>query len=287
MAEPTIACVIPSHLRAARLEVALESVLGQRRAPDEVLVVDDAGDDATRAVVDRFARRSSIAVRYVRNDSRPGASASRNVGASASTATALAFLDDDDRWEADYLERAAAALGGVDFVVTWLAVDLGDGMRAGPSMRAGLLADEVLALNPGMTGSNLLITRAAFEAVGGFDEDLWVSNDKDLLIRLLDDGRRYAVVSEPLAVKQAHPDARLASPGPRRLEAMDRYLSKYGDRLSRRDRRLLLAKRARVVFKAETRVVPRVASALRYAWLTRGRGRRQLTGDAESQDGSS
>src|SRR5690606_32732850 len=122
------------------------------------------------------------------------AGSSRNVGARLATGDLLAFLDDDDMWEPDHLESLHAVLldEHADVAVGWTRSD--DPGFVFARIRPGLTARQVVSVNPGFVGSNFLITAEAFAAVGGFDPTLRVSNDQDLLVRLLAAGRTYAVV---------------------------------------------------------------------------------------------
>jgi len=105
-----ISAVIPTFNRGRLLERAVESVIGQSRPADEIIVVDDGSTDDTRERMERFAG----AVRYLRQDNAGGAAA-RNRGVSAAQGEWVAFLDSDDLWQPDHLEvmeRAIATTNG-------------------------------------------------------------------------------------------------------------------------------------------------------------------------------
>lgn len=96
----TVSVVIPAFNAESFLGEALDSVLGQTARPTEVIVVDDGSTDGTRALV----RRYSDAVRLVTQDNG-GAARARNVGARQATGEWLAFLDADDVWLPEKLEK--------------------------------------------------------------------------------------------------------------------------------------------------------------------------------------
>jgi glycosyltransferase involved in cell wall biosynthesis len=264
-----VSCVIPTHRRPRLLFEALGGINSQSVSPGEVIVVDDADDPDTKRVVEQAAGKRSFALRYLVNERRGGVGSSRNLGAAAATGKVLAFLDDDDYWRPTYLEKTTSLMKETDStaVVSWISVSRGD--REGPQRQPapGLTGDDVLAVNPGVTGSNLLIDKAAFERVGGYDEALWVSNDKDFFIRLLDAGLDYAVLAEPLVIKRAHSGARLAT-DPRRMEGLGAFLAKYEHRMSVKDRRILRAKMARVSAKAAGN--PLAKAAYTAQWMALG-----------------
>lgn len=241
---PGVACIIPTHGRPDHLAAALDSVLGQTLAPAEILVVDDLDDAATAAVAEAAALRSLCPLRRVVNRTSAGASGSRNAGAAASRAPLLAFLDDDDAWLPGYLGRALEALAqsGAEAVVTGLARFRQDGRIQHivmPPLRT--IADQRYERNFGMTGSNLVIARAAFERIGGFDPALPVFNDWDFLIRMIDAGIACAVQPEPLVEWREHAGDRISTPTLRRARGIESFIAKHAAAMSPTDRRNLMA----------------------------------------------
>jgi glycosyltransferase involved in cell wall biosynthesis len=105
LAVPTlpISVVIPAYNVAAYLDIALASVHAQSLQPAEIIVVDDGSTDATRALAERAGVR-------VLAQANAGAAAARNAGVAAAVSPWIAFLDADDRWLPDKLERQWAAL---------------------------------------------------------------------------------------------------------------------------------------------------------------------------------
>lgn len=260
-----VVCVIPTHLRPASLVTAVMSVLKQTQQPREIVVVDDTGT-TQEDELSTLANPDRIRLRLVRNDVGPGAAMSRNIGAQSSDSALIAFMDDDDRWDPSYLASATRRLSEdqADAVITggWWDVE-GQAMVPKPEISRSLRADDVLAINPGMTGSNLMVTRPAFEKIDGFDTALTVSEDKDFLVRFLDAGLRYTTVPERLVFQSVHQRDRLSRPSRRRIAALAAYEQKYQARLDRRQRWQLRAKRARVRRRAaESRPERVLASAV-------------------------
>ncbi len=97
----TIACIVPTHGRSARLLAALDSIAQQRVPVERVVVVDDLAEPDTEAAVGAWAASAPFPVSYVADADRAvkSAGASRNRGALESSAAFLAFLEDDDYWE--------------------------------------------------------------------------------------------------------------------------------------------------------------------------------------------
>ena len=81
-------------------------------------------------------------------------------------------------------------------VVSWVEM-FRDSQRApGVNIRPGLTAKESGSRTPGLTGSNFIITRRAFDDIDGFDTELPVMNDIDFMYRYLSIGGTYEVNSE-------------------------------------------------------------------------------------------
>lgn len=100
-----VSVIIPTYNRASLLGRAICSVLAAVEPGDEILVVDDGSSDNTEQVVASFGER----VRFVRGPHR-GAGAARNHGIQHASRPLLAFLDDDDEWDADKLLLQRAVL---------------------------------------------------------------------------------------------------------------------------------------------------------------------------------
>lgn len=226
--------VIPTHERPLLLRDALASVAAQTLPAAEVIVVDDAEDWATRETVAQAQQSAKIPVRYIPNP-RPGVCNSRNLGVDAAGSGLVAFLDDDDMWRPQFLEKVGATLSAeeVAFAMSGLFRQMPDGAVVPRVMPSGL-TPATSARRPGsMTGSNFIIRREVFAAVGGFDPSVTVFNDWDLFIRLVDGGYRYAVVDEPLAEWRHHPGPRIATPSLTRADGLRHFLSVHGSRMDK------------------------------------------------------
>lgn len=99
-----VSVIIPTYNRARYVAQAINSVLAQTVTPEEIIVVDDGSTDNTQEVLKRFGDR----IRYIsQNNAGPGIA--RNTGIKSSQNEYIAFLDSDDLWEPNRLERQLAA----------------------------------------------------------------------------------------------------------------------------------------------------------------------------------
>ncbi|QII08114.1 glycosyltransferase family 2 protein [Rhodococcoides fascians A25f] len=236
-----VSCVIPTHDRLELLQLAIWSAIGQTWRPLEIVVVDD-GDQSAEELVASIAKQSQTDIRYLRKRTGPfGASSSRNFGASVAKGELLAFLDDDDFWLPYHLESAISTMtsDGSQLCIGGLVHLAGEDFVNGPHMQSGLIASDVLAKNPGMTGSNFVVSANTFRSIDGFDQGLPVSNDKDLLVRLLQELGNYSVTRDRTVVYRQHDGPKLTQWDSRRARGLRLYREKWDVDLSRDQRRFL------------------------------------------------
>jgi glycosyltransferase involved in cell wall biosynthesis len=106
-----LSVIIATMNRSADLERALLSLGSQARLPDEVIIVDQSRDDATRVLCERFNAGGALMgrLRYL-PQSQPSLVAARNRGVSSVKGEIVSFLDDDVVLLPDYYQRILAAL---------------------------------------------------------------------------------------------------------------------------------------------------------------------------------
>ncbi|MFB3977996.1 glycosyltransferase family 2 protein [Microbacterium proteolyticum] len=240
---PTFACVIPTHNRHDFLRESLASILGQSVRPHQVIVVSDIQDPGAEEICRELAEKFDFTdVTFIHDPAAGnGASASRNRGGYEATTDFIGFLDDDDLWKPNLLEAVAAVLAThpVDLVAVNREIFSAAESHIGPRIEAGLKASDVAAASLGTTGSNMIVSRAAFRDIGGFDAELPVKNDTDFFFRFLLAGYRYAVVPELLVRQRKHGLGQLTTKNERRARGTELYIAKHREHLSRRDLRKL------------------------------------------------
>jgi glycosyltransferase involved in cell wall biosynthesis len=187
---PKVSVIIPAYNHGQFIGQTLESVFSQTFLDFEVIVVNDGSPDDTEEVLRSYIERGRI--RYFRQDNQ-GVAAARNRGASEAIGEYLAFLDDDDYWPPDKLDWQVAAMESCDAV---MVVGTNDSERLPASTKvlpkvAPLILSTCKLFKRNMIGSpgQTLIRRAAFEAVEGFDQNIWGVDDYDLWIRLSHEGQ--------------------------------------------------------------------------------------------------
>ena len=218
--EPLVSIVIPCFKMGAYIGEALESVGKQSYTHWEVIAVDDCGpEDGTQAIVESFAAsRPDHRVEFTRLEQNGGVSVARNAGIKAAKAEVLAFLDPDDIWTQDHLERHMLARKGKDEPLMVTASKVGifqDGNGLQVDMLWGYSAWEQqvfplsLAMRNAMNPSASLVPKALVESVGGFDENraLQHTEDWDLWLRLVEAGAEFVFVNEMTGYYRQHAGA--------------------------------------------------------------------------------
>jgi glycosyltransferase involved in cell wall biosynthesis len=225
-AAPTVSVVIPVHNGERYLAEAIESVLEQSHPALECIVVDDGSTDSTAAVAGRYGDRVRFAER-----AHAGVSAARNLGTSLARGELVAFLDHDDSWLADKLERQLALVASAGALLTLCAVQVVDASgRPLRVLRLQWTADLVTGMllfdgtETVSCSSAGLFDRAGLEAIGGFDESLSTSADWDMLLRCaLTEPPAY--IDCPLVRYRVH-DANMS----RRIELMEADMRRAFDK---------------------------------------------------------
>ena len=207
---PLVSAIIPAFNRELTIARSVSSALAQTYSNIEVIVVDDGSCDGTIEALEPFGNR--IVVLQQENG---GPSLARNLGASKASGTILAFLDSDDEWLPDKIEKQVHLMQAYAPSVPCCVCNASytDGRK--PSARtsfavAGLETpfERAILENPiaVLTTTFLLfnqvaaIRRDAFEQVGGFNAKLRLMEDFELSLRLATLGP-WGVLREPLVLK--------------------------------------------------------------------------------------
>lgn len=206
----SVSVVIPTYNYGRFISDAIRSALEQTHPPLEVIVVDDGSSDGTGEVVGKFGD----AVKYIFQENA-GVCAARNRGVQESSGELISFLDADDIWEKTNIEKQLERFGDDEEIglvhcgmrefddVTGETIQLYlNGGEEGVANNL-LLWEGPVIIGP---GGAVTVTRAAFDAVGGFDTQMKVGEDWDFCYRI---ARKFKVgfVPEPLLNYRSHGSA--------------------------------------------------------------------------------
>jgi len=194
---PAVSVIIPCYNGEAYLAEALESVAAQTLQPAQTIVVDDGSTDRSAEIARGFPF-----VTLVSQQNR-GLPSARNAGLDAATGELVAFLDADDVWEPQKLQRQVAYLDThpeVPFVFAYHRYLIEDPEALPPFLRHTLALESERSTLP----SAWLVRRDALDAVGRFRTGLTISDDLDWLMRASDLGLRPGTVEEVLLSRRIH-----------------------------------------------------------------------------------
>ena len=198
---PRVTVIIPTWNRAEWLEKSIGSVLGQTFRDFELVLVDDASTDSTAQILEKFSGKICKII-FAKNR---GVSTARNIAISKSRSEWIAFLDSDDYWHPEKLEkqinqieiRSDCPIHFTDEI--WIR----NGQRVNPKKKhkkkEGWIFQPSLE-NCIISPSSVILKREILEIHGMFDETLPICEDYDLWLRLTP---RYkvALLKEKLVTK--------------------------------------------------------------------------------------
>lgn len=181
-----VSIIIPAHNAEKTIKYTIESVLKQTYTDYELIVIDDGSTDRTAKTI-REITDSRIKLFGYEN---AGVSVARNRGICQATGEYIAFLDADDLWTRDKLEKQLAVLeanpeAGVAYSRTSFIDTQGNFLyNCDPVSFEGNVLKELLLANFLQNGSNPLIRKTAIETIGEFDSSVNSSEDWDYYLRL-------------------------------------------------------------------------------------------------------
>jgi glycosyltransferase involved in cell wall biosynthesis len=196
VSDPPVSVLIPVYNGERFLGEAIDSVLGQDYERLEVIVLDDGSTDRSAEI----AAARPVRLIQQQNGGLPSA---RNAALAAANGELIGFLDADDLWPPESLQRRAGYLlehPEVDLVLGRADVLIQPGTSPPPSFSRAWLDEPQHGLLQAM-----LARRRAFELVGTFDGDFEVGNDADWLARAKDAGAQLAFIDDVCAHYRLHP----------------------------------------------------------------------------------
>jgi len=186
-AKPLVTVIIPTFNRASIVGRAIRSVLGQTYPDWELLVVDDASTDGTEREVRSYSDKR---IKYIRHQNNRRVSAARNTGIRCARGEYVSFLDDDDEWLPEKLEREVEVLQNSDpdvgLVYSGKTVydELGRVLQVRMPTLSGWVYDAMLDRHFIGSPSRVTVRKQVLDRVAGFDESFVNCQDYDLWLRV-------------------------------------------------------------------------------------------------------
>lgn len=231
----SVVVIIPFYNGADFIERAIKSVLNQTVAADEFIVVNDGSRpeqrEALGALADRYAFR-------IVDKENGGQGSARNAGVAASTSDCICFLDQDDFYLPNHIEILVGAIPRDDVRFGFVYADLYEADADGNVVRTALVKEhakqhpkrsifDLLRYDMFVLPSATLVSRAAFEAVGGFDSQFMGYEDDDLFLRIFRKGYSNHFIDRAVTVWCIHTES--TSFSIRMVRSRFRYFKKLAE----------------------------------------------------------
>ena len=240
---PTISAVIPLYNGGKFIEEAITSILNQTLPPCEIIVVNDGSTDNGADIVLAMAEQHPIITLLHKKNG--GQSSARNFGVGHSTGDLIALLDQDDVWYPTHLEELIKPFedsSAIGRELGWVYSDLDEIDTEGRMINHRFLrtlptphpkTNMFMCLREDMfiLPSASLITRKAFNSVGGFDERLSGYEDDDLFLRMFRRGYANIFLEVALSKWRIYPESSSYSYRMRRSRAIyaRKLMAEYKD----------------------------------------------------------
>ena len=183
--EKLVSIIIPTYGGSNSLIKAIDSALNQSYSNIEVVVVDDnatnsIGRKNTELIMNKYNCNNKV--KYIKHNENKNGSAARNTGVINSNGYYISFLDDDDYFFEDKIEKQVALLQkkNADFCVCFY---IKNGVKYCFEVKDDYI-DSVLLLKNTPQTSSFVMTRNLYNKINGFDESYSRHQDYEFLIRI-------------------------------------------------------------------------------------------------------
>ena len=186
--KPTVSVIIPTYNRAHLIGRAIKSVLNQTYKDFELIIVDDSSTDNTEDIVRKYQKKDER-IKYILHKKNRGGSVARNTGIKSSKGEYIAFLDSDDEWLCEKLEKQIRLFSSMPIKVGVLycgQYNFDDNIGIERLISCSFEGDVRIELFRGWCPSTplLMIRKQCFDVIGFFDEQFSSFQEHDLCLRL-------------------------------------------------------------------------------------------------------
>ena len=196
-----VSVIIPTYKRSDRLIKAIDSVLEQTYSNIEVIVVDDNDSDSdyrleTQKKMQKYINDKRVI--YIKHSHNLNGAAARNTGLKNSNGEFICFLDDDDMFKKDKIEKQLEYLLNNKYEAVYCGRIKGN--KEIKYNLEGDLSKELLLLEFSPTSSTLMFTKKSLIEINGFDESYKRHQDFELLLRFFEKKNKIGVVNDVLVI---------------------------------------------------------------------------------------
>lgn len=210
---PLISVIIPIYNGQDFVSECLESVIEQTYSKFEIIIVDDGSTDKSVSIIESFSSKTNISIILQKNGD---VSKARNVGIENSNGELIAFLDQDDTWLNDKLEKAVEIFNS--YSDTHLVFhDITKIFPSGKTHRAKDKHQIALSLNDDnlfkrlvvknvLMPSAVVVRKESILEAGLFDTDFKTCGDYEMWLRMALLKMKFKYLPEPLTLYRIHPN---------------------------------------------------------------------------------
>ena len=238
-----VSVIIPTYNRAHFLPRAIKSVLNQTFQDFELIIVDDGSTDNTKEVVEDFQKQDSR-IKYIWQENSGGPAKPKNTGIKNSKGEFLAFLDSDDEWLPEKLEKQLELFEknkrlGIVGCNCWNIHTNQKNKKIEYKIKITKNKENIISNILGKcfinTSSSIIISRFVFDDIGFYDERFKIADDWDLYIRILEK-YNFDFVEEPLLNYYIHNENISGNSGAIKaakdgIYILEKHIEKYNNNL--------------------------------------------------------
>ncbi|MBS1088084.1 glycosyltransferase family 2 protein [Gluconobacter wancherniae] len=211
---PSVCVVVPYYNGSKWIRRAIESIYRQTVAASEVIVVNDGSKNEEKDMLYLLAKEYPFTIIDKKNG---GQGSARNAGVSHSTSEFICFLDQDDFYLDDHIYNLVMAIPKKDLRFGFVYGDAVEADGFGNIVRSSMITEhashpkrnitDLLRNDMFVLPSASIISRKAFDAVGGFDEQFTGYEDDDLFMRIFRKGYTNYFINKSVYVWCIHSDS--------------------------------------------------------------------------------
>lgn len=228
-----ISVVIPTYKTQGGLVNSVDSVLKQTYTDVEIIVIDDNDPESiyrkqTEVLMKKYEDNPKVV--YIKHKENKNGAAARNTGIAASHGNFIAFLDDDDIFMPEKLDKQLKFLNeNIEYQAVYCLI-IAKGKIINSYPYEGNCLIPLLKERTRMFTSSLMFRREALLSFGGFNESFSRHQDYNLMIRFFECKYRVGLIKEPLIIYNTLGNNRVSGVQLEKLKVQ--YLSQFRDVLN-------------------------------------------------------
>lgn len=229
--KPLVTAVVTTYNRPHMVQHAIQSVLAQTYNPLEIIIVEDGSYYC--GLEDWLRTQGLSQVCYIRHEQNHGLPATRNTGLKHSKGEYIAYLDDDDEWKPEKIQKQVklAERLNSDYAIIYCGLEVKDKADQVVALNMprlkGTIRNEIVKKGLNTIPSSFLFRKDTLLRIGGFDTDLYTGIDHDIWMKLAKYGYRTDYVNEPLVIHTQHGELQMTSNISKRITGIEQYLNKW------------------------------------------------------------